>query len=66
VWKSVVGRSTSNAPLARKAPANATRVFGFIPECRSASFRNQRSASPESPRGVVVAVLTMVFAIGQG
>jgi hypothetical protein len=23
-------------------------VFGFIPECRSASFRNQRSASPES------------------
>jgi hypothetical protein len=26
----------------------APRVFGFIPECRSASFRNQRSASPGS------------------
>ncbi len=24
-------------------------VFGFIPECRSASSRNERSASPESP-----------------
>jgi hypothetical protein len=24
-------------------------VFGIIPECRSASFRNERSASPESP-----------------
>jgi hypothetical protein len=24
-------------------------VFGFIPECRSASVRNERSASPESP-----------------
>ena len=24
-------------------------VFGIIPECRSASFRNRRSASPESP-----------------
>src|SRR6516165_11542010 len=24
-------------------------VFGIIPECRSASFRKQRSASPESP-----------------
>jgi hypothetical protein len=24
-------------------------VFGFIPECRSDSFRNERSASPESP-----------------
>jgi hypothetical protein len=24
-------------------------VFGIIPECRSASFRNKRSASPESP-----------------
>jgi len=23
-------------------------VFGIIPECRSASLRNQRSASPES------------------
>ena len=27
----------------------APMVFGIIPECRSASFRNQRSASPESP-----------------
>src|SRR5438105_4314664 len=25
-------------------------VFGIIPECRSDSFRIQRSASPESPR----------------
>jgi hypothetical protein len=25
-------------------------VFGIIPECRSASFRNERSASPESPQ----------------
>jgi hypothetical protein len=25
-------------------------VFGFIPECRSASFRNERSPSPESPK----------------
>jgi integrase len=24
-------------------------VFGIIPECRSDSFRNERSASPESP-----------------
>jgi transposase, IS6 family len=24
-------------------------VFGIIPECRSASLRNERSASPESP-----------------
>jgi len=24
-------------------------VFGIIPECRSASLRNKRSASPESP-----------------
>jgi hypothetical protein len=24
-------------------------VFGFIPECRSASLRNERSASAESP-----------------
>src|SRR4051794_33776392 len=24
-------------------------VFGIIPECRSDSFRNKRSASPESP-----------------
>jgi NAD(P)-dependent dehydrogenase (short-subunit alcohol dehydrogenase family) len=24
-------------------------AFGIIPECRSASFRNKRSASPESP-----------------
>jgi hypothetical protein len=24
-------------------------VFGIIPECRSASIRNERSASPESP-----------------
>ena len=24
-------------------------VFGFIPECRSDSLRNMRSASPESP-----------------
>src|SRR5215467_799526 len=24
-------------------------VLGIIPECRSASFRNERSASPESP-----------------
>jgi hypothetical protein len=23
-------------------------VFGFFPECRSVSLRNQRSASPES------------------
>jgi hypothetical protein len=29
----------------------APMVFGIIPECRSASFRNQRSASPESPLG---------------
>ena len=28
----------------------APMVFGIIPECRSASFRNKRSASPESPR----------------
>jgi hypothetical protein len=27
----------------------APMVFGIIPECRSASFRNKRSASPESP-----------------
>jgi len=27
----------------------APMVFGFIPECRSGSLRNQRSASPESP-----------------
>jgi hypothetical protein len=27
-------------------------VFGFIPEYRSASLRNQRSASPESSRGI--------------
>ena len=27
----------------------APMVFGFIPECRSASFRNKRSVSPESP-----------------
>ena len=27
----------------------APMVFGIIPECRSASFRNERSASPESP-----------------
>ena len=26
----------------------APMVFGIIPECRSASFRNRRSASPES------------------
>jgi hypothetical protein len=26
-------------------------VFGFIPECLSASFRKQRSPSPESPFG---------------
>jgi DNA-binding NarL/FixJ family response regulator len=26
-------------------------AFGFIPECRSASLRNQRSASPESSAG---------------
>jgi hypothetical protein len=26
-------------------------VFGIIPECRSASLRNERSASPESPEG---------------
>jgi len=25
-------------------------VFGIIPECRSASLRKKRSASPESPR----------------
>lgn len=25
-------------------------VFGIIPECRSASLRNERSASPESPK----------------
>jgi hypothetical protein len=24
-------------------------VFGIIPECRSASLRKERSASPESP-----------------
>ena len=24
-------------------------VFGIIPECRSDSFRNERSVSPESP-----------------
>jgi hypothetical protein len=24
-------------------------VFGIIPECRSASLRNERSPSPESP-----------------
>src|SRR5262245_7669677 len=28
----------------------APMVFGIIPECRSASLRNTRSASPESPR----------------
>jgi len=28
----------------------ALRLFGFIPECRSASLRKQRSASPESSR----------------
>jgi len=27
----------------------APMVIGIIPECRSASLRNQRSASPESP-----------------
>src|SRR4051812_48956196 len=27
----------------------APTVFGIIPECRSASLRNERSASPESP-----------------
>ncbi|MCU1262219.1 MAG: hypothetical protein JWO80_5104, partial [Bryobacterales bacterium] len=27
-------------------------VFGFIPECRSVSLRNMRSASPESPAGL--------------
>src|SRR6266852_2715768 len=27
----------------------APMVFGIIPECRSASFRHERSASPESP-----------------
>ena len=27
----------------------APMVFGIIPECRSASLRNERSASPESP-----------------
>jgi hypothetical protein len=30
----------------------APRGFGFIPECRSDSFRNERSGSPESPRSV--------------
>jgi hypothetical protein len=29
----------------------APMVFGIIPECRSASFRNWRSASPESQSG---------------
>jgi hypothetical protein len=28
----------------------APMVFGIIPECRSASFRKERSASPEFPR----------------
>ena len=28
---------------------DAPMVFGIIPECRSASLRNERSASPESP-----------------
>jgi hypothetical protein len=27
----------------------APMVFGFIPECRSASLRNERSTSSESP-----------------
>ena len=27
-------------------------VFGFIPECRSASLRNECSASPEFPIGM--------------
>ena len=31
------------------APRYAPMVFGIIPECRSASLRNKRSASPESP-----------------
>jgi hypothetical protein len=30
-------------------------VFGIIPECRSASFRNERSASPESSQMKLVA-----------
>src|SRR6266704_1870083 len=29
-------------------------VFGIIPECRSASLRNERSASPESPPSLLV------------
>ena len=32
-------------------------VFGIIPECRSASLRNERSASPESPLPAVESVL---------
>ena len=35
-------------------------VFGFIPECRSASFRNQRSASPESSQETDLADFELV------
>jgi hypothetical protein len=31
----------------------APMVFGIIPECRSASLRNERSASPESPTSLL-------------
>ena len=36
-------------------------VFGIIPECRSASVRNERSASAESPVLVVLLVLALIF-----
>jgi hypothetical protein len=40
-----------NAFLHNRVASVATlrMVFGIIPECRSASLRNERSASPESP-----------------
>jgi len=31
----------------------APMVFGIIPECRAASLRNERSASPESPARLI-------------
>jgi hypothetical protein len=49
-------RPSPSASLRNASVASLRLLFTFAPECRSASLRNQRSASPEYPERIATII----------